>query len=93
VQTEARKVDWEKIKRCLAAIDRESHEFLQRALLIGGAAAWFYRVQLRKANDPDFRAASLSPETENRWLTRDLDFTGIFSEEVFAMLPGKVKET
>lgn len=92
MQTERRKVDWEQIKRCLAEIDKNSREFLQRALLIGGAAAWFYRLQLRRANDPDFKADVSSSGNDAQWLSRDIDFTGIFSQDVFGMLPHLVKE-
>ena len=87
MQTEARKVDWEQIKRCLALIDRTSKDFLRQALIIGGAGCLFYRHQLFKANDPDFKIPAATPEEEKRWLSRDIDVTGIFSEDAFLMLP------
>src|ERR1700722_8027434 len=74
VPTEKPKVDWERIKRCLAEIDKNSREFLHRALLIGGAACWFYRIQLKRANDADFKVDLSSPENESQWLSRDIDF-------------------
>lgn len=92
MQTEDRKVDWEQIKRCLALIDKTSKDFLRQALLIGGAACLFYRHQLFKANDPDFQIPPSSPEEEKRWLSRDIDVTGIFSEDAFLMLPHFVEE-
>lgn len=85
--TELPKVDWERAKLCLAALQHESPAFLRRALLIGGGACWFYRHSLRRAGDPDFRVPSLAPELEARWLSKDLDFTGIFSGDAFALLP------
>ena len=85
--TEPPKVDWERAKLCLAALQHESPAFLRRALLIGGGACWFYRHSLRRADDPDFRVPSLAPELEARWLSKDLDFTGIFSGDAFALLP------
>jgi hypothetical protein len=81
VQTETRKVDWEQIKRCLALVDKTSKEFLRQALIIGGAGCLFYRHQLFKANDPDFQIPPSTPEEEQRWLSRDIDVTGIFSED------------
>jgi hypothetical protein len=87
VQTEDRKVDWEQIKRCLALIDKSSKDFLRQALIIGGAGCLFYRHQLFKANDPDFQIPPSTPEEEKRWLSRDIDVTGIFSEDAFLMLP------
>jgi hypothetical protein len=87
VQTENRKVDWEQVKRCLFLIDKTSKDFLRQALIIGGAGCLFYRHQLFKANDPDFQIPPSSPEEEKRWLSRDIDVTGIFSEDAFLMLP------
>lgn len=92
VPTEKRKVDWEQIKRCLVEIDKNSREFLQRALLIGGAACWFYRIQLKRANDPDFNVNFSSPENESQWLSRDIDFTGILSEVALSLLPHNIAE-
>ncbi len=85
-------MDWERIKRCLAEIDKASKDFLRQALLIGGAACWFYRHQLKKAGDPDFKVIQLSAEKENLWLSRDLDFTGIFSQDALRLLPHLVVE-
>lgn len=81
-----RTVDWARLKRCFAALHREARPFLGRALLIGGAACWFYRVQLRDANDPDFRVPALSPETESQWLSKDIDFTGVMAADVLPLL-------
>jgi len=92
VQTEDRKVDWEQIKRCLALIDKSSKDFLRQALIIGGAGCLFYRHQLFKANDPDFQIPPATPEEEKRWLSRDIDVTGIFSEDAFLLLPHFVEE-
>jgi hypothetical protein len=89
VSTE-RSVDWEQLKRCLAVLHRESKPFLARAVLIGGAACWFYRVQLRHARDPDFHAPEISPQTESRWLSKDIDFTGIFSGDAMQLLPQQI---
>ncbi|MCI0541258.1 MAG: hypothetical protein L0Z50_39160 [Verrucomicrobiales bacterium] len=54
-----RTVDWEAIKRCFRLLHQSGRPFLGRGLLIGGAACWFYRIQLRKANDPDFKVPVL----------------------------------
>jgi len=89
VQTE-RTVDWEQIKRCFVELHQTARPFLGRALLIGGAACWFYRNQLQQANDPDFKAPQLSVETESKWLSRDIDFTGIFSQDAMELLPKQI---
>lgn len=82
-----RTVDWERIKRCLAVLHRDARSFLSRAVLIGGAACWFYRIQLRHAADPDFPVPELAPQTEAQWLSKDLDFTGIFSGDALLLMP------
>lgn len=82
-----RTVDWEHIKRCLLVLHREARPFLGRALLIGGAACWFYRRQLQLAADPDFPLPILAPATEAQWLSKDIDFTGVFSADALALLP------
>ena len=89
MQTE-RTVDWEQIKRCFVELHRTAKPFLGRALLIGGAACWFYRNLLQKVNDSDFKVPQLSPETESKWLSRDIDFTGIFSGDAMELLPHQV---
>jgi hypothetical protein len=47
-------------------------------------------MQLRKANDPDFRVAEVSEQSENRWLSKDIDFTGIFSGDAMQLLPHRI---
>lgn len=85
-----RTVDWEHIKRCLLVLHREARPFLGRALLIGGAACWFYRRQLQRAGDADFALPPLAPVTEAQWLSKDIDFTGVFSGDALALLPQHV---
>ncbi len=84
-------MDWEQVKRCLAALHRQFQPFLSRALLIGGGACWFYRNALRHAADPDFRGPDLPPNVEARWLSKDLDFTGIFSGDAMELMPQLVE--
>ena len=58
--------------------------------MIGGGACLFYRARLRQANDPDFSVPSLSLIHEQSWLSKDLDFTGIFSGDALELLPQMV---
>lgn len=85
--TEPPKVDWEQAKRCLAALHRESPAFLSQALLIGGAACWFYRYSLQRAADPEFPVPPRTPAQDLLWLSKDLDFTAIFSADALTLLP------
>lgn len=83
-----KRFDWPALQRCLARLHRDAQPFLRRALLIGGGACLFYRARLRQAGDPDFRVPALSPLHEGLWLSKDLDFTGLFSGDAAALLPG-----
>jgi hypothetical protein len=82
-----RRFDWPAIQRCLWRLHRDARPFLGRSLLIGGGACLFYRATLRQADDPDFQIPLLAPETEQLWLSKDLDFTGIFSGDAVELLP------
>jgi hypothetical protein len=81
------KHDWPALKRCLARLHREARPFLGRALLIGGGACLFYRARLAAAGDPDFTVPTLAPEAEQLWLSKDLDFTGVFSGDALELIP------
>ncbi len=83
-------VDWDRLKRCLAALHESSPAFLSRGILIGGAACWFYRALLRKASDPDFPVPPFRPDEEQQWLSKDIDFTGIFSVDARELLPDSI---
>jgi hypothetical protein len=84
------RVDWEGVKKCMAILNRESRVFLSRSLLIGGAACWFYRSLLQKANDPDFKEPPEADATRDLWLSKDVDFTGIFRGDAYDLLSGLV---
>jgi hypothetical protein len=83
------RVDWNAVKRCLAILHRESPTFLSQSLLIGGAACWFYRVQLENSRDTDFH---LAPELSRSdlWLSKDIDFTAIFRVDAYDLLSALV---
>jgi hypothetical protein len=82
-----KRVDWSGIKQCLALLHAASPIFLTRSLLIGGAASWFYRIQLQNARDPDFREPPETERTREIWLSKDIDFTGIFRGDAYELLP------
>jgi hypothetical protein len=86
-----RRVDWNGVKECLIVLHLHSSEFLKRSLLIGGAASWFYRVQLQKAGDPEFRDFPETSDAEEIWLSKDIDFTGIFRADAWEMLPALIE--
>jgi hypothetical protein len=84
------RVDWVGVKRCLSILNRETPTFLSHSLLIGGAACWFYRTQLEAVNDPDFKLPE-EATAENLWLSKDIDFTGIFRADAYEMLSSHVE--
>jgi len=89
VSTEKR-LDWTQLQRCLWRLHRDARPFLRRSLLIGVGACLFYRARLQQVADPDFPVPQLSDALEANWLSKDLDFTGIFSGDALVLLPGMV---
>src|SRR2546427_9767375 len=74
--------NWDAIREALKRIETYNPEFLANTVLVGGAACWYYRLALSKANDPDFRLPIYTPEQESFWLSKDLDFMGESNEEI-----------
>ncbi len=66
--------DWQSILAGLAQLHRDNPQVLERNVLVGGAACLFYRDQLERINDPDFRVRVYAEEEEKVWLSRDADF-------------------
>ena len=81
-----RRVDWEGVKQCVGTLAQVCPEFLTRSVLIGGGACWFYRVQLAQSSDTEFQEAK-NEASEDVWLSKDIDFTGIFRADAYDMLP------
>lgn len=84
------RVDFDGLRRCLSTLSEEYPDFLMRAVLIGGGACWFYRALLERADDPDFRTPEFSPDEEERWLSKDLDFIGLMGFEAEQLMPQRV---
>jgi hypothetical protein len=79
-------VDWNAVKRVLARIGESHGDFLQGNILIGGAAAWFYRGLLEFSQDKDFSAPHFSEQENRVWISKDIDFIGTRREEIAARL-------
>ena len=77
-----RNYNWDAIHEALRRIAAHNPEFLANTVLVGGAACWYYRLALSKANDPDFPMPVYTPDQERIWLSKDLDFMGESSEEI-----------
>jgi len=70
----SRTLDWPTIVAGLAELHANAPQILEQNVLVGGAACLFYRDQLKRVNDPDFRVRAYSAEEEKAWLSRDADF-------------------
>lgn len=82
-------VDFDRLRACLATLSAEYPDFLRRAVLIGGGACWFYRAMLERGTDPDFKVPSFTTEEESRWLSKDMDFTGLMAHEAGDLMPDR----
>jgi hypothetical protein len=75
-------VDWSEAKSALEAIHKLNPVFTDENMLIGGAAAWFYRRFLEEEKDTDFSCPTYTADEEQLWLSRDLDFIGTKRDEL-----------
>jgi hypothetical protein len=73
-ENKSRSLGWEDILTGLAQLYRDNPSVLERNVLVGGAACFFYRDQLKQVNDPDFQVPVYLPEQEKLWLSHDADF-------------------
>jgi len=53
---------------------------------VGGAACWYYRLALKKAEDQDFPVPNYTPDEERVWLSKDLDFMGESTEDISELI-------
>src|SRR6266446_9975009 len=81
-----RNYNWDVIREDLKRIETHNPEFLANTVLVGGAACWYYRLALSKANDSDFSVPIYTPDQERVWLSKDLDFMGESSEELAQLI-------
>jgi len=84
-----REYRWEGLSGIIRSLLEKEPGFMDAAVLVGGAACWFYRSLLEEANDPDFRMPPLSPEDESLWLSKDVDYTNLPLERL-ASLPSEL---
>src|SRR6266478_5422694 len=68
-----RDYSWDGIREGLKRIATHNPDFLPNTVLVGGAACWYYRLALRKANDADFPVPDYTPDEESVWLSEAKD--------------------
>ena len=68
--------DWPAFRRHLKLLSDTFPEAFTGWVLIGGGACWFYRTVLERWADPDFPVPTFSPEENEMWLSKDIDFMG-----------------
>ena len=83
--------NWERIRAALKLLSEAFPDEFQNWVLIGGGASWFFREQLKNANDPDFRVPVYSADEETIWLSKDVDFMGLTEAEGAALLGSPFK--
>jgi hypothetical protein len=83
--------DWERVRAALKLLAARFPDFFPNWVLIGGGACWFYRESLRQAGDPDFRVPLATPEEEQVWLSKDVDFMGLTVEEAEGLFQAPFK--
>ena len=69
--------NWERVREALKLLAARFPEDFPNWVLIGGGACWFYRETLKLARDRDFSAPACTPEEEQIWLSKDVDFMGL----------------
>ncbi|MSU64257.1 MAG: hypothetical protein EXS31_18015 [Pedosphaera sp.] len=77
--------DWPRIRAALKHLSEKFPGDFETWQLIGGAACWFYRAYLERANDPDFQVPKYSAAEEQIWLSKDIDFMGLEPEHAAAL--------
>lgn len=83
--------NWERVRAALKLLADAFPDEFPNWVLIGGGACWFFREQLRNANDPDFRVPAYSADEETAWLSKDVDFMGLTEAEGAALLGAPFK--
>lgn len=83
--------DWARIRAALKHLAERFPGDFETWQLIGGAACWFYRAYLQRANDPDFRVPNYTADEEQIWLSKDIDFMGLLPEQAAALLASPFK--
>ena len=72
-----RHLDWSGIQGRLQRLATECPGIFHGSVLVGGAACWFYRIQLEKRASPDFPPPALTEVDAGLWLSKDIDFANL----------------
>ena len=83
--------NWQRIRSALKLLAEAFPDEFPNWVLIGGGACWFFRDQLKNANDPDFSVPACSADEETTWLSKDVDFMGLTEAEGVALLGSPFK--
>lgn len=84
--------NWERVRAALKQLATAFPEEFPNWVLIGGGACWFYREALRVAADPDFPVPSFTTAEEAIWLSKDVVFMGMSTEEAAELFQAPFKE-
>jgi hypothetical protein len=84
--------NWERVRAALKQLATAFPEEFPNWVLIRGGACWFYREALRVAADPEFPVPSFTPAEEVIWLSKDVGFMGLSTEEAAELFQAPFKE-
>jgi hypothetical protein len=78
-------ISWSNVETALDTLNHKNPVLFSRSLLIGGWAALLYHRLLALKNDSAFPAPV--PDSSARLVSKDLDFTHVWSEDFFDAYP------
>ncbi|MCE0482988.1 MAG: hypothetical protein LV479_01975 [Methylacidiphilales bacterium] len=78
-------ISWSNVEIALDTLNHKNPALFSRSLLIGGWAALLYHRLLALKNDSLFPAPT--PDSAARLVSKDLDFTHVWSEDFFDAYP------
>ena len=78
-------ISWSNVEGVLDTLNDKNPALFSRSLLIGGWAALLYHRLLGHKGDPEFPAPI--PDSTERLLSKDIDFTHVLGEEFFDAYP------
>ena len=70
----SRSLNWPGIKLGLREVYKTHAQLFYSAVLVGGAACWFYRNELENAHDPDFFVRNFMIPNQNEQARKTTDF-------------------
>ena len=78
--------DWNRIRAALRQLGATFPALLERVVLIGGGACWFYREALSQWKDTLYRVPKWATEENDIWVSKVVDLMGLDEAEAVELL-------